>query len=172
MNCKKVSRYFNRYLDGELSKKRESEVQTHIEGCENCRKELDSLLQAQEMLNFISIPSLPDNLASRIMVEARGRKSNTMNQEREKISLFRLAWQWFVASSMPLRLATFTLIMLAFISGIWMSQQVFLSQGNSPGSVGEKNREGLEWFAPFPPGSIGSAYLHVAWESVKKGNRP
>jgi anti-sigma factor RsiW len=168
MNCKKTLLHLNRYLDGELSNRENDEVEDHLRDCEACRKQFDTLRSVVGMLEVISVPPVPDGLASRVMAKAQKRQSFP---GRKRNAIWPLQWrpgQWFMAASMPMRLAACGLIVLACILGISMSQEVFVSQ---KAQAGVELSE-LKWFDPVVPGSVGSAYLTVTFTSLERGVRP
>jgi anti-sigma factor RsiW len=168
MNCKKTLLHLNRYLDGELSNREKDQVESHLRGCEACRKQFDTLRRVVGMLDVISVPPVPNGLATRVMAKAQERRSFT---GRKAKAIWPLQWrpgQWFMAASTNMRLAACVLIVLACILGISMSQEVFVSQ-KAPAGV---ELSELKWFDPVVPGSVGSAYLTVSFTSLERGDRP
>lgn len=157
MNCKKALLHLNRYLDGELSNREKDQVESHLRDCEACCKQFDTLRRVEGILDVLSVPPVPDGLASRVMAKAQKRRSFSEG----KGNVFRpLQWwplKWFMAVSTPMRLAACGLIVLACMLGALMSQEVFVSQ-KVPADI---ELSGMKWFDPVPPGSVGSAYLMV-----------
>ena len=168
MNCKKALLYLNSYLDGELSNRQKDQGESHLRGCEACRKQFDTLRRVVGMLDAISVPPVPDGLATRVMAKAQRRRSFP---GRKGNAIWPLQWRpvrWFMAISTPMRLATCALILLACILGISMSQEVFVSKRGSA----DIELSGLKWFDPVPPESVGFAYLTVSFASLESGDRP
>lgn len=167
MNCKKALLYLNSYLDGELSNREKDHVESHLRSCEACCKQFDTLRRVEGILEVISVPPVPDGLASRVMAKAQKRRSFS---EGKGNAFWPQQWQplkWFMAISTPMRLAACGLIVLACMLGALMSQEVFVSQK----VAADIELSEMKWFDPVPPGSVGSAYLMVTFASPESGDR-
>jgi len=51
MNCTEIQNLISAYLDGELQPKEAQGVRDHLQGCESCQKEFQSLAKTWEMLD-------------------------------------------------------------------------------------------------------------------------
>ena len=60
MNCRKIKKYLEEYIDGSLSEKRRVEFENHLRNCSECKK---NLLERQRMGEMISgsLKKMADN---------------------------------------------------------------------------------------------------------------
>jgi len=168
MRCKKIISYLNAYVDGELPKRMRCIVESHLMACESCRGRVEDIRRMDELFQgTLPVPPVPDGLAARIMAEARRRQTACA----PKRSLAPLEWspfRWIAELSTPMRLAACVTVLLAFVVGLSLDgrdvtrRNVLIEQG--------KDLYGLEWFAPAPPGSIGSIYIAMAYQPYEKGS--
>lgn len=79
MNCKECLDLISLYVDGLLVGKEADEVKKHIENCEECREEYETLMIIKESLNDIEMVELPENfneeLHERLVVESQTKKT-------------------------------------------------------------------------------------------------
>jgi len=168
MYCKRTLFRLSAYLDKELPSRQRHEVEEHLRTCRACREQLERVRQVGGFLDTLDVPPLPDGFAARVLAEARKRTLPA----QEKRPYFVPDWWplgWFSSLSTPMRLATCALILLASFLGLSMSRGISLSGGRQPGAALSENVEGLEWFGPTPPESLGSAYLTLAATSLDDG---
>jgi len=161
MNCKNVLSRLQAYVDGEMPAKLMCEIEEHLNSCSSCHSQVEHIRQVGELLDSLSVPTLPQGFSARVMAEARRRAPLA----KEKKSFFPLEWQplrWLLDLSVPMRLVTCAMVLMACLLGMFMSKELSLS-GNHQASVAEaENLDGFEWFSPTPPASLGSAYLTLA----------
>lgn len=164
MRCRKVISYFNAYVDGELPEKQRLAVKDHLAECKTCRRRLEDICGIDVLLQGTSsVPPVPDGLAARIMAEARKRQSLVAPKRSEWNPL-----QWLSGLSVPMRLAACATVILALVTGAAIDGTRVID-GNVLVEQ-EKEIYGLGWFAPVPPGSIGSVYIAMA-DQPKRENR-
>ena len=165
MNCKKVLSRLHAYLDGEMPTKLMREMEEHLGACPSCRGWVERIHQVGDILDSLTVPPLPQEFSARVMAEARRRAPLV----KEKKSFFPQEWQplrWFLDLSVPMRLAAGAMVLLACLLGMFMSRDLSMS-GSSGTTVAEaENLDGMEWFSPTPPVSLGSAYLALASTST------
>jgi hypothetical protein len=61
-----------------------------------------------------------------------------------------------------MRVAACAMVFLACLLGMFMSKELSLSGNRQTPFAEAENLDGLEWFSPTPPASLGSAYLTLA----------
>ena len=167
MRCKKIISYLNAYVDGELPERQRFIVEAHLTTCEACRRRLEELRGIGELFQgTLSVPTMPDGLAARIMAEAR-RKQPTGIPGRRSLLLDWNLLEWIAGLSAPMRLATCATVLLAVVMG-WSLVGRWPAQEGLNREQG-RNLYGLEWFAPAPPDSIGSVYIAMTDEDYRKG---
>jgi len=155
-------------MDGELPERLRRSVEAHLADCEVCRERLEEIQGVNELFQgSLPVPPVPDGLARRIMDEARRRNLASTPKRRFQP----LAWnpvQWIVELSASMRLAAGVTVLLALIAGLSLDGRGMTGPDVSiePG----KDLAGLEWFAPTPPGSIGSIYIAMADQRHERGN--
>jgi anti-sigma factor (TIGR02949 family) len=161
MDCTKVLSRLHAYLDGEVPAKLMREIEQHLSTCPACRSQVERIRQVHDMLEDLPAPRLPQEFASRLMTRAR----REVQFAKEKKSLFPPGWQpvqWLIDLSVPMRLTAFAVAFLACLLGVSMSKELSLS-GKSQNPVAQtENLDGIEWFSPTPPASLGSAYFALA----------
>jgi len=100
------------------------------------------------------------------MAEARRRQPMGIVERRSPLA----AWNplpWIAELSAPMRLAAGATVLLAIVAGLSLDgtnvtgRNILIEQGNGLYE--------LEWFAPVPPGSIGSIYVAMADQPHEKG---
>jgi len=160
MNCKKVLSRLHAYLDGEVPAKLLLQIEEHLSSCPSCRSQFERIHQVQDMVEGLSVPTLPQEFAARVMLKAQREVPFAKRK-----SLFPLDWQpfqWLLDLSAPMRLAACAVVFLACLLGISMSKELSLS-GYPQNLVAQtENIDGFEWFSSTPPASLGSAYLALA----------
>ena len=69
MNCQKIQKLLNPYIDKELDKNTASQVEEHLKSCSTCQKEYLQLKKIVSSLDSLSIKSyqVPDMLGNKIM---------------------------------------------------------------------------------------------------------
>jgi len=159
--CKEISTRLNAYADGELPDKRRRIVAGHIMSCGSCRKRCEEITAMGTMLhNALSVPPPPDNLAARIVAEARRRRSADVAGR----PVFFANWnpcRWLTELSTAMRLAACVSVFLALGTGLSLTGGPVNDWHNTPITPAQK-LYGLEWFSPVLPGSIGSIYIAIA----------
>ncbi len=168
MKCRKIIPYLNAYVDGEIPERRRRTVEAHLAACESCRERVEEIRETDELFQgTLAVPPVPNGLAPRIMAEARRRHPLAIPGNSATLP----AWnplRWIAGLSAPMRLAACATVLLALAAGLALDG-TNLNRGNPP-IVTEKDLYGLEWFAPTPPGSIGSIYLTMAEREPEKGS--
>jgi anti-sigma factor RsiW len=161
MNCNKVLSRLHAYLDEEMPVKLMREIEEHVSCCPSCSSQIERIRQVSDVLDSLTVPSLPQGFAARVMAEAR-RRAPLANDEK---SLFPLGWQplrWLLDLSIPMRLAACAMVLLGCLLGMLMSKELSLSGNRQPLVAEAENLDGFEWFSPTPPASLGSTYLTLA----------
>jgi anti-sigma factor RsiW len=158
MNCKKVLFRLHAYVDGEMPTELMREMDEHLGACPSCRNQVERIERVGDILDSLSVPTLPQGFSARVMAEAKRRSLSA----KEKKSFLPLEWQplrWLFGDlSVPMRLAACGTVLLACLLGMFMSRELSLS-GDYGVSVAEsENLDGFEWFSPTPPTSLSSVY--------------
>lgn len=60
----RIQHQLSAYLDGELPPGEMAEVRRHLDDCQTCREELDSLRATKQMLGHLAPPELPRDFAA------------------------------------------------------------------------------------------------------------
>jgi anti-sigma factor RsiW len=166
MRCKGILPRLDAYLDGELPADQGHRVEDHLKTCQRCRDRLERIRHVGDLLDVLDVPPLPQGFAGRVMAEAR-RRALPMPKKGPLLGVDWLPLRWYTQLTIPMRLATCAMVLLACLLGMFMSRDLSLS-GSSRTNVAEaENLDGFEWFSPTPPASLGSAYLTLASTSTK-----
>ena len=83
MNCKRITKELNAYVDGELSPRQASQVERHLEQCPQCARRRDELLRLNQALEVLPDLGSPAGFRARLRALARehagaGRKVATI----------------------------------------------------------------------------------------------
>jgi len=168
MKCRKILFHLNAYTDGELSEKQHCAVKAHLANCEACRKRLEDIHGLEGILNdTLHVPVVPDGFTARIMAEARRRQSAGVPERHSHLPVWN-PLEWITGLSASMRLAALATVLLALVAGLSFDGG-HLTRRNVSIEEG-KDLYGLEWFAPVPPGSIGSIYISMAGPPHEKGS--
>lgn len=166
MNCKKVLSHLHAYLDGELPATLMPEMEEHLGTCPSCHSQAERIGQMDVVLDSFTVPPLPQGFSSRVMAEAR-RRALSVPERRPFPGVAWLPLRWLVDLTVPMRLAACAIVIMASLLGMFMSRDLSLSGSPQADVAAAENLDGLEWFSPIPPSSLGSAYLTLALTSRK-----
>jgi len=167
MRCEDTRSRLNAYSDGELPQELRRTVESHLAACRSCRELLEAMRGMDELFQgTLPVPPVPEGLTERIMAGARERRSAEIPERRFP------SWTWnpvpwLAELSVPMRLAAGVTVLVALAAGVYLDGRNSL-EGNTL-AARATNLYGLEWFAPAPPGSIGSIYLALADPPPEKG---
>jgi anti-sigma factor RsiW len=160
--CHTQRKRFNAFLDGELPPKKRVALEDHLVACAACRGELASWKALDPILERLEVSSPPPGMAVRIMAEARRRAVEKRFWHLVRHRPTAVAdWPWVFKA-----LGTAAVFVLMLFLGIYVSTKGWLpgssDRRSDPATVAFSTTEGLEWFAPGPPGSLVSGYLAMA----------
>lgn len=161
MNCKKVLSRLHAYLDEELPGTLMREMEEHLGACPSCRSQVERIRQMDVALDSFPVPPLPQGFSSRVMAEAQ-RKALSAPERRPLLGVDWLPLRWLADLTVPMRLAACAMVLIASLLGMFMSRDLSLSGSPQANFAAVENLDGLEWFSPTPPTSLGSAYLTLA----------
>ena len=166
--CKKILSCLNAYVDGEVPERLRRIVESHLTACKSCRGRLEEIRGIDESFQgTLPVPPVPAGLAARIMAEARRRQPMEIPARHSSLPAWKLL-QWIAELSVPMRLATCATVLLALVAGLSLDGRDVARRNVLIEQV--KDLYGLEWFAPVPPGSIGSIYIAMANQLHEKGS--
>jgi len=167
--CLAYRKRFSAFLDGELPPKKRAALEDHLAACASCRRALAALKDLGPILERLEVPEPPAGLGVRIMAEAR--RSASDRRLKHNVRRWPAAvpdWPWAFKA---LGSAAILFLMLSF--GVFVSTKGWLpgysDDRKSISSTAGSAAEGLEWFAPGPPGSLVSGYLAMAGQSGSAG---
>ena len=116
-----MSNKLGAYLDGELDRRAQSEVQTHLETCPACQDELEELRRLSHLLRAAPQPDFTPaaRLQDRFMLQLPRRDADTplSAQTAGCCSGWRLHWSWPAGFFIQVTLGLSTLILLASQAG-------------------------------------------------------
>ena len=162
--CKLYRKRFSAYLDGALPPEKQSALAKHLTSCAACRKQLAELQGLGPLLEHLQVPPPPADMALRIIAAARRAPAASVFQRpllHWPAAVSPWSWIWGLKAAGAMAM----LILMLYLG------QLTYTRGWLPGSGGHRTAismttgsgaEGLEWFAPGPPGSIVSGYLAMA----------
>jgi anti-sigma factor RsiW len=159
--CRKYRKQFSAYLDGEMPRQKRLTLADHLAICAACRRELAALEALGSALSRLEVAPPPIHLASRIVATAHRQQAERASGPSVRLWPTRMpVWPWGFKAAGAVSMLVLMLYFGQFIG----------TRGWLPGSSDGRNTmmtatsavEGLEWFAPAPPGSLLSSYLSMA----------
>ena len=157
--CKLYRKRLSAFLDGALPAEKQRALAEHLASCAACRKQVAELQRLGPLLEHLEVPPPPADMALRIMAAARVSRPPLLHWPAAVSPPWPWVWGLKAAGAMAM------LILMLYLG------QFTYMRGWLPGSGGHRTAismttgsgaEGLEWFAPGPPGSIVSGYLAMA----------
>lgn len=160
--CQTHRKRFSAFLDGELAVRKRAALEEHLASCAACRGQWTAMQGLGPVLERLTVPAPPSGLAERITAEARRRQSE--RGYRRPVQRWPAAipfWPWELKA---LGAAAVLVLMLCLGQLVGTRGWLWGPTGDRPAIVTTtaKVTEGLEWFAPGPPGSLLSGYLAMA----------
>jgi hypothetical protein len=90
MKCRKSKQLMSSYLDAAVARKEMSQLQSHLEDCEECTVRYQALLRTQALVSNLGRKSAPPELALKLRV-ALSRELANIRQSRWDV--FRVRWE-------------------------------------------------------------------------------
>jgi anti-sigma factor RsiW len=171
MNCRKVLSRLHAYVDGEMPAKLMSDMEEHLGTCPSCRIQVECIRGIHNALDSLTVPPLPGEFKARVVAEAR-RRALPAREKKFLFLLDRQPLQRLSELSVSMRLAACAMVLLACLLGLFMGREVSLSEVDPAVAVNTESMDGLDWFSPTPPESLGSAYLTLALTSSEDRGAP
>ena len=97
MNCQKIKKLINPYIDQVLDTESTKQVEEHLRFCPACREEYSKLKQVVSALNSISPQIAPETLTQNIMAKISQKEiqiqTSWMDRLKKQISILRLSFR-------------------------------------------------------------------------------
>jgi hypothetical protein len=118
MNCQKIKKLLNPYIDGILDKDSSMQIKKHLESCPDCRKEYLELKEIISSLSILSTQSRPapadftQNLMAKISQEEVQIQTSWMDRIKKRVAIPRLSFRLagMAATAALIVFLTFTFI--------------------------------------------------------------
>ena len=78
MRCQAVQEKLNLYAAGELLPSVGAQIESHLQACPTCRKELARLRRLETLLRAATTPPVPEGFTARVLAEAKERAPATV----------------------------------------------------------------------------------------------
>jgi anti-sigma factor (TIGR02949 family) len=157
MRCDEVQEKLNAYYDGEVKPEVRMKIEEHLRGCPECRQVQDSLKQLGQLLNRISIPPVPEELAMKIMTKA----GSVLTGSPPDLYSSRRIVTWWQSVSPAARTAAAAVILLGLGLGLLTGRDICQNHAQiaSPSTL-----DGLDYLTEAPTGSLPEVYLRLTAE--------
>ncbi len=157
MRHKMIQKKLLSYLDNDLSDDEKQNIQRHLETCQECRDDLETLERLWQSDRPIERMAVPPFLWSRI--------ANALKSEKRR-GFFDAAEFSFSRALRPVFVVA--ILVLVFIGGIELGTWIDHSEFDKPMISRERTEDnfGLNYFDVLPPGSIDAWQLALT-ESEK-----
>lgn len=109
MHCEKVKTLLTDYLDGTLDKTLRVSLESHLQGCVACERELRALSVLWKELPKLQAPELPAFLHERIMARVEAHAWNEQRQRRLSFRNLVMSWQFAAGVAATLLLVVLTI---------------------------------------------------------------
>jgi len=150
MRHKHVRNKFLRYIDGEMPEKEKQKIKLHLEGCEQCRKDVELLARAWNLSQPIKRPQPSPFLWNKISPQLGG--------ESQKERLVHKAILFIRKTAQPA--LTAAVVALALFIGIQIGGRLITknisSQQTAITTTQSQNEFGLDNFRVLSTNSLGS----------------
>ena len=140
MRCSK-RKLISPYIDGELNEDKRSLLESHLNGCRECARELEELQKIHTLLNRAEPFEAPNGFPTRVLANIR---SKGQGRSADFVHIFKTLTEGF---------AVLALIFVGIILGSFISKPLVFEKGNVVVSLP------LDIFEPAPPDSVGGVYL-------------
>lgn len=128
MNCNKIDKYLNSYIDGKLSSEMANEIKTHLQNCERCHN-LHSELQSTLMLVNKRKTAEPNPFIY-TRIKTRLEELSNTKEQRESITILKKIFQPIVLT---------IILITAIFSGVKLGSAY--EQANNSKVAGVKTTE-------------------------------
>lgn len=85
MNHDEAKGLFSEYLEGELSEEKGEDLKKHLEGCEDCRKELEEFKKTVDVLSAFRVVQAPEDFESKVTSKLK-RRSRRRDHDTSPLS--------------------------------------------------------------------------------------
>jgi hypothetical protein len=109
MTCRKVREWLSQYLEGDLDRRAQGEVEAHLEGCASCRSERERFQRVVALLEELPPPASSGLSLGEFRAALAARQAARQRQTR-------LAWWWGLAVAATASLGA-TLGLAVVVSG-------------------------------------------------------
>jgi anti-sigma factor RsiW len=141
--CHKAQARLGRYHDGELPPDDSRELRAHLDICEACRRELESVDALDAVLENVPVSPVPGDLVQNVMRAARAQEA-----DRDLIPVFDRFWRgWTV------------LMRFAAVGSAAVACYIGLVAGVGSAPSPRPAVEGAEWLAASSAGPIVAAHM-------------
>jgi len=140
MRCSK-RKLISPYIDGELNEGKRNLLESHLNGCKECARELEELQKIHMQLTSAEPFEVPHGFPTRVLANIR---SKGQGRSADFIHILKTLTEGF---------AVLMLIVVGIILGSFLSKTLAPERGSVVASLP------LDIFAPAPPDSVGGAYF-------------
>jgi anti-sigma factor RsiW len=168
MRCQQAKRLLDRYVTGELPAEARLRVETHVAGCETCRRELAGLRQMAEVFGHAQVQPVPDGFAQRVQALARRR----IARPAPAASSWSLV-AWWRTVSMPMRATAAAVLVIGLASGVLMGWNTWQAPSAPADQVTSQADPlapyGVDYLTDAPDGSLAQTYLALVASPRQEG---
>ncbi|MGB8953711.1 MAG: zf-HC2 domain-containing protein [Candidatus Aminicenantales bacterium] len=116
MDCKRIERWLSDYLDGELSRKKQKNVEAHLQKCPFCRSYKQRLETIQERAKTFSTPDIAPEYwqesLTRLKAKIDAAEADGFRHKTIRPSLLSTGWKWAWAGAGALFIAMLGLFLM------------------------------------------------------------
>lgn len=159
MSCEKVNTLLTDYLEGKLDKALRASLESHLQGCVACQREMRALSVLWKELPKLQAPEPPAFLHERIMSRVEAHVWNEQRQPRLSFRNFIMSWQFAAGVAVTLLLGVLT---VAFANPKGVQGFLGFSFGEAPST---------QEVRPMPR-PVMQTGAKIEWRKVKDNSLP
>jgi len=161
VRCRGVQEKLNLYAAGELLPSVGAQIESHLQACPACRKELARLRRLETLLRAATTPPLPEGFAARVLAETKERAPATVAARALARRGALLSWerpgQWMGAA---------TALAVGLVLGVFMGHATWQATVLQPRAaatrpVGLLAASSFEYLVEPGGDSLAQAYLQL-----------
>jgi anti-sigma factor RsiW len=156
MRCEDVTTRLDAYAAGELQPVLAAKLAAHLESCESCRQSLARLKRLVAVLGQASVPPVPVGFASRVMAQARSRRTAAASAGWNPL-------RWWRLVPVPMHAAAAAVLVIGLAAGLVMGWATLPASQAPPAQAAVQadplDAYNLDYLGDAPSGSLADSYL-------------
>lgn len=156
--CLSIRKKLSAYQDGEVGSAQKDAIETHLNACEDCRRQYEAWQQTYRMLKSLPEIKYEARLSRRILARV------TQTQEPFWVRIKGNAFRLLPAPAAMAALCAAGILFGTVVGNYWTEKQFFLTRATSAFRSDQAlTLASVKAFNATPPGSFAEGYLDAAY---------